>query len=733
MPTGNPTRPPLAVLILAATLIGIPWTSGGRSPAGQAALVLLVALAAAAQLLGPAPCRRAGPPALAVIGAVLAGGAAFQTMHPDRTVQALLLAAAYLLAGVLAWRATAVSRRSREVLQGAVIASGLVWTAAGLLRLWRGNDGGLYTALLVGPFDYPNAMAGFLLLTGGAAAAAVPSDGRRTLRVLAGLGALSAGAGVYLTGSRGGALAAVLGLLVWAALRGRLRRPQWIGLGLAGCAVLVWMARSLPRLMDAATAMGLSTGGAPDGSVRWRLSMIEMTWAMIRDHPWLGVGPGAFPVALTHYQRVPYVGGENPHNLYLQVGAEYGVPAAVLLLAVLAIFLARLIRATLRLPDGSPARAQAAALAAALTASFAHAAGDMDWSYPAIAVTVAVMCGLAARYLAAPPHPARARLRLTRAFALAALAALAGAAGVRYTAATLVDWGRIEWEAGRTDAALHRFSQAARFNPFSFAALRGLAWARQAVGDPAAATEAAVQSARLARADPNTHALLAELALAQGRWQAAETHFRTAVELAPAAHLRFHAGLVHSAAARGAHGQALAAYERAVVLFTPDRVGHPEARCLAPGDRYLLARMSRWAAPLYLAAGAAGQATQAQEQGQRLAVPVVEGICSAPRRGAASPEGALLAFWEAVARGSTSEAMALLLPGADRPTDPAHPGAQVTGIVSLVGNERRALLRYEVALPDRHEPRCAHTSLAFSGSGWRLEHLPRLDPHACGP
>jgi O-antigen ligase len=71
--------------------------------------------------------------------------------------------------------------------------------------------------------------------------------------------------------------------------------------------------------------------GPTDTSIQWRLSVLQWTWAMIRDHPWLGVGPGAFPVALLPYQQIPYVGGENPHNLYAEVAAEYGLPVAVLL------------------------------------------------------------------------------------------------------------------------------------------------------------------------------------------------------------------------------------------------------------------------------------------------------------------------------------------------------------------------------------------------------------------
>jgi hypothetical protein len=36
----------------------------------------------------------------------------------------------------------------------------------------------------------------------------------------------------------------------------------------------------------------------------------------------VGRGTRAFPVALMQYQRIPYVSGENPHNLYLELASS---------------------------------------------------------------------------------------------------------------------------------------------------------------------------------------------------------------------------------------------------------------------------------------------------------------------------------------------------------------------------------------------------------------------------
>ena len=68
-------------------------------------------------------------------------------------------------------------------------------------------------------------------------------------------------------------------------------------------------------------------------SERARWEVWQSALAMIRDHPWLGVGPNHF--ATTH----PAYAGPNsghlrdPHNVYLRVAAEWGVPAALALVS----------------------------------------------------------------------------------------------------------------------------------------------------------------------------------------------------------------------------------------------------------------------------------------------------------------------------------------------------------------------------------------------------------------
>ena len=70
-----------------------------------------------------------------------------------------------------------------------------------------------------------------------------------------------------------------------------------------------------------------SAFGRPDA---WRPAL-----RLIRDHPWLGVGPGHYTSALraAGYIGVPTVDHIHAHSMMLQVAAESGVPAAFAFLA----------------------------------------------------------------------------------------------------------------------------------------------------------------------------------------------------------------------------------------------------------------------------------------------------------------------------------------------------------------------------------------------------------------
>ena len=736
-----------AALILAALQIVLPWSVGGRSPTGQVSLVLLLALAGTMGLVLGGHGPRLRPSSWLLLAGVLVAGSASHTLHPDRTVQSLLLLLSYCLAAAVAAHAARNLPWTGRLLLASISASGLLVSLAGILRIVEAADGGLYAGLLTGPFEYPNAAAGFLLLAAGAALAEAREAGRPIVRGAALCAGLISALGLSLTRSHGILLAAAIGLLLWAILDRDAWWPQrrlWIGVGALGLFLVFLLAPG--RLMGLPLRLWSVVGtGAADTSFIWRLHILQWAWAMARDHPWWGVGPGAFPVALLQYQHLPYVSGQNPHNLYLELAAEYGLPAAILAVLVLGGVLVRGSTAVLRAPAGEPARRRLAVLVAALAAFAVHSMVDLDWSFPAIATTAATVLGLAAAPLRkTPPSPLHAG-RVWQGVLLLVLALAAALALGRYYAALLVTDARHAVAMAETTAAQQDLTWALRLNPLSFPAHQLAAWARLRSGDPDGAFETALQMTRIAPSDPNTHYLAGEVALASGRSDMAEAHFRNAVDRAPFAHLRFHGSLLDALARTGKSAEARWVYERASDIFSPDQVLKDEARCLAPGDRYLLARMSRRAAQLYAEAQDTPRRHGAEERARTLERPDARGICSpSGRPGQTSPEASVQSFWRALREGGWPRAEQFLAPdrrsagggGNDRSgrwNARARQGIAIVRIDSLSGGEREARLRYEIQMgtPPGETRLCAHSDLRLTGDGWYLERLPIVETGPC--
>jgi len=317
----------------------------------------------------------------------------------------------------------------------------------------------------------------------------------------------------------------------------------------------------------------------------------------------------------------------------------------------------------------------------------------------------------------------------------------------RYYAITLVTWGRYALAAGDVSVARRDLTWALRLNPWSFPAHQWMAWVRLRSGDPRGAIEVAERAARLAPLDPNSQFLAGEIAASVGRWDLAEERFRAAAERAPSAQLRFHAGLVESSARAGRVAEARLGYEQAVSIFSPDRVLDTEARCLAPGDRYLLARMSRIAARLYGQAGDARRQRIAVEQARTLAQPDRRGICvTGGRPGQESPEALAESFWHALADGGWPQAERFLAP-ALRAAERKFPGlvgngaprrsrVQVAWIAALQGDERLASLRYQVEIESSPNPPrvvCADAEARYTRQGWYLTRVPVLGQEPCRP
>ncbi len=326
-----------------------------------------------------------------------------------------------------------------------------------------------------------------------------------------------------LTGSKGGALAAVAAAVtfVWtvapAGTRAGRRLRGWL---LVGGAVVVLLGLLAPPLRSRLVAAF---------STQSNSSMFRYyTWGgmlrMIEARPLQGFGPGSFELAYPRYAQTGFT--RLGHQSYLQVATEAGLPAlaAYLALWVLLLRALRRRRSALDLPSAAPgpeesrswARLWTCAALAALTGFLVHNLVDYSWYCPAVTASLFLLIGSAlgdqASAAAALPEPRHTRPVLG---ALVALGLLGALLVVFLLAQAALAAGR---SSAPPQAVVHA-TRATRLDPADAEAWQLLAgaWAAQAAPPYANSRElgkaiaARLQAARARPSDPTNWRRLALL------------------------------------------------------------------------------------------------------------------------------------------------------------------------------------------------------------------------------
>ncbi len=173
-----------------------------------------------------------------------------------------------------------------------------------------------------GFFPHSNVQAALLSLCGfsalGLAALSWKNRPIRTVCILLGAGLL---AGTIMTASKGGVLAALIGLaLLGAAWTALPRFPaRW--------RTLWWAAWALVGAGGAAVILvGAVRGGLPGASLQFRWEYWKVTRQIIADHPWTGTGALNFDRAYLLHKPIEYPEEiKDPHNFVLSVLAQWGL------------------------------------------------------------------------------------------------------------------------------------------------------------------------------------------------------------------------------------------------------------------------------------------------------------------------------------------------------------------------------------------------------------------------
>ncbi|MBN2390475.1 MAG: O-antigen ligase family protein [Anaerolineae bacterium] len=157
---------------------------------------------------------------------------------------------------------------------------------------------------------------------------------RPLLRVGLVVAVLLMGGVLLLTKSRGGYLAAAVGVLALLWLSGRWKLALVM---LLVCVVVgVW---AVGYGSDAGTASDLVEQSADPATLAFRLNVWRVALWMMDDFPFTGTGMGTFnDVGALLY---PFYETQNPgtHNVYLQAGVDLGLPGLIAYLALLGLVL----------------------------------------------------------------------------------------------------------------------------------------------------------------------------------------------------------------------------------------------------------------------------------------------------------------------------------------------------------------------------------------------------------
>ncbi len=347
-------------------------------------------------------------------------------------------------------------------------------------RVW--NMFSPYVGQASGTFIYPNSLACFLamLLPLTLAFLVVGRVGVVT-RILLGYAALTMVAGLAVTFSRGGWIAAAAGFFLLLGILLGHRNHRWravllLVLLMAGLGVFAtqYLSKTI-GYMNRVAKPGTATTEMVNYSSR--LDMWRAAVRMWQDHFWWGVGPAHFDYRFREYRPENLQQRPNRvHNDYLNLLADWGVVGGAIVLAGLGIFLVGLAKTWphVRREENDFGHGQSNRFAffigalGGLTALAVHAVVDFNLHIPANALVGVTLLALMASNL---------RFATERHWWHAGWPLKLGLTGVM--AATAIYFGLEDWRLGQEARWLAR---AAALPNFSTA--RAAAWQNAFAGEP---------------------------------------------------------------------------------------------------------------------------------------------------------------------------------------------------------------------------------------------------------
>jgi O-antigen ligase len=399
-----------AWLVGFAPIVYLAFSGGGYDVIVRSELGLVacwaVLLAALVGMVPRAGLTRASWTAVALLGAFLAWTwiAVGWSSSEERTLVEVARVATYLGVFLGGW-CVAAGGGGRALVNGVVSA---IATVAGLAFLYRlvpsifpADTGArfFYVARLQWPFEYADGVGEFVAL--GLPLLAAIGVCARTFagRIAAAAGFVLAAVCLGLTGSQGGLLAALVGLVVLGLLW-----PWRTRFTVKARRAVAW---SLAAAVSLAIVLFIATGAAQDAwttfkrpklhgqlslSGSHRYQYWQAAFHAFRSEPWHGIGPGTFQFYWAqHGSLKEFV--LNAHSLYFETLAELGIVGVAFIGCLFVIVLATGIRRAIRAK--STERITVVGAVAGFAAFCAAAAFDWVWQIGVIPMVALLLAAVA--------------------------------------------------------------------------------------------------------------------------------------------------------------------------------------------------------------------------------------------------------------------------------------------------------------------------------------------------
>ncbi len=362
-----------------------------------------------------------------------------------------------------------------------------------------------------------------------------PSIGAKMM-ILIGLGL--ALATLALARSEGSWVNVIASLLFFAVIsfrrrrwRLQLRRISWAILLLAGLMGIVYASTSLSLFSTAVFSSSQldSSSQREIRSLQLRLWNSRVSWEMLRDHPWFGVGLGGYKLEFLKYKakllrtewgrsqgfRFYIPRSEQAHNEYIQVAAEMGMVGIAALAWAVFMLVSGMIRTSNSL------NILQVGLSSGVVAFLVDGLYDFPFHRPTSALVLVVLIGLLhSRGIGSRKEALILRLRKGKLATLIVgfllIASVVGILTYRDLRGDFyVEAGRRDLQFGRLQAAKAKLEQGVRWSLQPAFALFQLGKVHHELGDYEQAIEALERSLR-GRVSEETYLLLAQAYLERG-------------------------------------------------------------------------------------------------------------------------------------------------------------------------------------------------------------------------